>query len=187
MSVAVPLAASVSSSLSAQLVPGGRIRVGGDLLGTHPVVANLVAASPDSLVFRPVGYRSADPRGDTLYLPRSALKRLEVPNGTFRETKKGAWSGLFGGMLLGGIIGYATYEPPPPCNGLGCLRLFDDSGTRTVLAGLGGGILGVIGGAVLGHNIISDRWVPVGGTTPARVSITPRRDGVALQLSLSVR
>ncbi len=54
--------------------------------------------------------------------------------------------GMASGAVVGAVIGYASYSPPPPCVGGFCINLFDGPD----YSALGGAILGSLTGGMLG-------------------------------------
>ena len=98
-----------------------------------------------------------------------------------RAAGRGALTGAGIGASIGLVLALATYEPCPSDAGF-CID-FGPGGSAFVGAGIGalaGGLVGLVAGAA----IPSTDWLEIPGHL-TRVSLTPRRHGVALSVALS--
>jgi hypothetical protein len=145
---------------------GSRVRILSPVFGDKTQTATVISSSPESLVFR----LNAGSAPQTL--STSTITRMDVSTGTHARKLKGALIGLATGALVGGIVGYATYQRPTckdPNGGFGCIAIdFGPSGDAA-FAGAAGGILGTFAGMLLGARH-TDTWTPVimPQTTPVR-------------------
>ncbi len=156
------LSATHAFAQQVELVEGARVRLVSSSLQANHQVARIVSAGNDSIVFRSEGFPV------TRSLARSEIERIDVSQGSHRQTGRGALIGLGVGAVGGAILGAATYSP---CQGW-CL--FGPS-SRGESAGWGGaffGLLGGVTGGIIGAFHQKEEWKPLGvrpttGATPA--------------------
>jgi hypothetical protein len=127
------------------------------VFGDKMQTATVVSSSSESLVFR----LNAGSAPQTL--STATITRMDVSTGTRAHKLMGALIGLATGALVGGIVGYATWQRPTcknPNGGFGCIALdFGRSGDAAFAAG-GVGILGTFAGMLIGARH-TDTWAPV--------------------------
>jgi hypothetical protein len=136
---------------------GSRVRILSPVFGDKTQTATVISSSPESLVFR----LNAGSAPQTL--STSTITRMDVSTGTRGHKLKGALIGLATGAVLGGIVGYATYQRPTcnnPNGGFGCIAIdFGPSGDAAFVGGAAG-ILGTFVGMLIGARQ-TDTWAPV--------------------------
>jgi hypothetical protein len=153
--------------------PGARVRVSHtDRCCASPQVGALVSVSVDSVVVR----TSRDSQTTVIALPRRAVSSFALGYRGGRHTRGGASIGAVTGVFVG--IGLALTLN---CEGDDLCESF-----RPLYAGIGAALFGAGGlvlGAVIGHSIIREEWVPV--PLPERVGLTPTPGGgLAVRLAL---
>ena len=165
ISLGVPVfsAAQAPGSPEGMVQAGSRVRILSPVFGDKTQTATVVSSSPESLVFR----LNAGSEAQTL--KTSTITRMDVSTGTRAHKLKGALIGLATGAVLGGIVGYATWQKPTckdPSGGFGCIALdFGRSGDAAFAAGAAG-ILGTFAGMLIGARH-TDTWAPAIATTAA--------------------
>jgi hypothetical protein len=136
---------------------GSRVRILSPVFGDKTQTVTVVSSSPESLVFR----LNAGSVPQTL--STATITRMDVSTGTRAHKMKGALIGLATGALVGGIVGYATWQRPTcndPSGVVGCFAIDFGRGGDAAFAGAAGGILGTIVGTLIGTRQ-SDTWAPV--------------------------
>jgi hypothetical protein len=124
----------------------------------------------DTLVF------TAEHQSTPTLVPTASLMGLEVNRGKKRShVVKGAGLGFLAGVLVGGVVGYASAVQAAQ-NG-------DDLAYLEVPAGMvvGGGV-GIVVGAVIGTRRTGDRWEPQ--KLPISVGFLPGPHGIGLSVGL---
>ena len=131
--------------LAAQLLaPGARVRYWEVSEPRKEIVAVFTGSAQDTLLFRT--YRP----DSQARVPRLGIMRMEVSTGRSRSHAKGAAVGLGLGALAGAIVGVASSGKQGICDGC---RLY---ALDAALGGIAGGLLGLVGGAIVG--IPQERW-----------------------------
>jgi hypothetical protein len=154
--------------------PGARVRVSHtDRCCASPQAGALVAVSADSVIIR----TTRGPDTVVVALPRRAVSSFALGYRGGPRTRKGATIGAVTGVLLGAGLGLTiNCEDDALC-----------ASFRPLYAGIGGALFGAAGlvlGAVIGHSIVREEWVPV--PLPARVGLAPVPGG-ALAVRLALR
>lgn len=118
---AVAAGTGAPGALDAQEAPrleeGRRVRVTSPALVHHSLEGTLVERSATSLLLRPDG------GGDPVELELADVRRLQVDTGRHRATLRGAFAGLWSGLILALIIyevDEADDEIDPECGDLQC-------------------------------------------------------------------
>jgi len=120
--------------------------------------------------------------GDTVTVPRRAVRRAEISRGLQRGTLHGARVGSGFGLFIGLVVGAATYERPD-CNPETDFLCIDFGPGLNMLAGAGiGGAAGAVLGAVIGSQTRMERWERV-PRERLRVIVSPAANGMHLGLS----
>ena len=164
------LALSPFANLAAQepappLDPGARVRVTAPGLGIEKQQATFQALRGDTLVVM------AD---STMYCPLGSVTRFDVYRGRKSHWKTGLAVGAVLGAIAGGAAGYASEA----------IRYESDFAAPVALGALAGAaVVGALGAGV-GATMKTDRWEEV-PLDQLRVSVVPRRDGVALGISVA--
>ena len=130
---------------------GARVRIVSSRIGSDPVTGSAVAATADTLVFRPAA------EGVQFSIPTETILKLQVAEGTHTRKAKGMLAGFLIGAGTGAILGAAAYKKDACAE----LCLFPDS--RAFDATIGGAFVGVVGsvvGLIVGARAV-DTWVPV--------------------------
>jgi hypothetical protein len=103
-------------------------------------------------------------------IPYVIISRLEVARGRKSNLVKGLLIGTGSGAVLGGLIGLATYDPPPrgTCtihDISGCLSM-EGEGLALFAGAFVGGIVGFVSGTIIGITTKSYSWqrIPVKAT-----------------------
>jgi len=166
LAVWLPAGAAAQTTL-ADLAGGSRVRVSATSLGSSPLTARVVSASPDTLVVQ----TAEDGRRTTLRIPASQITRLDVSRGLGRG-RKSQFAGI--GFLVGaGIAQLISHESSGTSPGLdeGDIGEFTDS---VLLGGIGAAI-----GAYLGRAQEDWRRVQLGETQLSlRLPLTTRGAGL---------
>ena len=165
LSVPVFSAAQTPGAPEAMVQPGSRIRILSPVFGDKKQTATVISSSPESLVFR----LSSGSEPQTL--STSTITRMDISTGTRSHKLKGALIGLATGALVGGIVGYATYQKPTckdPNGGFGCFGIDFGPGGDAAFAAGAAGILGTFAGMLIGARH-TDNWTPVIMTQTAPV------------------
>jgi hypothetical protein len=116
---------------------------------------------------------------ETLAVALAGVTRLEVSTARSRHTGQGAAIGALIGFASGGLMGLASGDDPP-----GFLAF--TAGEKALILGVGLAVPGLVIGALVGFQNVSDRWtsVPLGA-----VKVTPAlqvgRGGARLGASVS--
>lgn len=108
---------------------------------------------------------SFDEGSPTTTVARSEVSQLEIQMGTRRHALQGMWIGALVGAVTGAIDGYQQGDDPPGS------YLEQTAGEK---AGFGAVVVGLVGagvGAIVGHQIKTDRWVVQ--PLPVRMSAAP--------------
>jgi hypothetical protein len=157
----------IAAQDSVRIAPGNRVRVTAPKISGTRIVGTYDHMDADTLVVQ-VG-------GRTRSFPRTAVTRLDVSTGQ----KGNAGTGALYGALFGAGIGALALGTSAVCadEGIG--------GTCALVGAGGGGVAGLLIGALLGSASKSDRWqaVPV---TAAPVSFL-RWDNRRWLLGASIR
>jgi hypothetical protein len=159
ISLGVPLFSSAQTvgSPGGAVQSGSRVRILSPVFGDKTQTATVISSSPESLVFR----LNAESAPQTL--STASITRMDVSTGTRSHKLKGALIGLATGAVLGGIVGYATWQRPTcknPNGGFGCIAIdFGPTGDAAFAAGATG-ILGTFAGMLIGARH-TDTWAPV--------------------------
>jgi len=149
--VAVDAGAQTGRSVVWPVQAGARVRVVSSRIGSDPVAGSAVAATADTLVFRPSA-ESVD-----FSIPTETILKLQVAEGTHTRKAKGMLAGFLIGAGTGAILGAASYKKDACAE----LCLFPDS--RAFDATIGGAFVGIVGsvvGLIVGAHAV-DTWVPV--------------------------
>jgi hypothetical protein len=165
----VPFATLAAQEPAPPLEPGTRVRVTAPALGIEKQVAMFESVRGDTLVML------ADTR--MIPCPLSSVTRIDRYHG--RKSWgwwKGALIGLGAGATAGAIWGAFEYEA-------GNCGSFDESDC-IVLGAIIIGVPATLVGGVVGALIRTDRWEEV-PLDQLRVSFVPRRDGLALSISVA--
>jgi hypothetical protein len=139
------------------IAAGSRVRILSPVFGDKTQTATVISSSTESLVFR-LNAGSASQALNT-----SSITRMDVSTGTRGHKLKGALIGLATGAVLGGIVGYATYQRPTckdPNGGLGCVAIDFGPGGDAAFLGGATGIIGTFVGMLIGARK-TDTWAPV--------------------------
>ncbi len=162
----LPAPAMMIAQDIAPLATGQRVRVTAPTISNVPIVGALAHLNADTFL--------VETHGDTSRVPRAAVERLDVSMGQKSNAGKGA---LFGG-LLGGGIGALALGSSSLCADL------EASGTCALVGAGGGGLAGLLLGALIGSTSKRDRWESA-SVDRLRVSFIPREHG-RLLLAASV-
>jgi hypothetical protein len=159
ISLGVPVFASAQtmSSPGGAVQAGSRVRILSPVLGDKTQTATVISSSPESLIFR------LNAGSEPQTLKPSTITRMDVSTGTRAHKLKGALIGLATGALVGGAVGYATWQKPTckdPNGGFGCISFDFGRGGDAAFAAGGVGILGTIVGTLIGARY-TDTWAPV--------------------------
>ena len=168
-----PICTATAQDRTPPLEPGQRVRVTAPSVGTHNVVATIVALHTDTLVFRTEGSEASVER-----IPITAVRQLEIYHARKSKVLLATGVGLLAGAATGAIVGYASGEDPP-----GTFMRATAEQKAAIGAVVFGGA-GAIIGYIVGHFIGGDRWEEV-PLDRRRVSLVPQRDG-RLVLAVSV-
>jgi hypothetical protein len=171
--LAAILAAAASSRIAAQaterLEPGQRVRVTAPTISSTHIVGVFAHMAADTLV--------VETDGRAWHFPHASLTRVDVHRGRQSNAAKGA---LYGSLIGAGIGAVALGSSSL------CAETLEVPGGRCALIGAGGGgVGGLLLGAIVGALIKTDRWqaVPV---DRLRVSfIPPGQARFALAMSVS--
>jgi len=174
-----PTLTAQADSLAPRLAPGTRVRVS-SVARQRPLTGLVLASTRDSLLVR------AEGTDDTASFAVARLSRLEVSAGSHTQRKLGAKIGLASGMLLGAIVGFASYRDPH-CQGEGFCIDFGP-GFDAMAGAVTFGAAGTLVGFLVGTRSF-ERWVTVSGDSalPMQLGVGPARDGhhrVGLSASL---
>jgi hypothetical protein len=145
-----------------QVDAGSRVRIAAPVFGPARQVGTVVSLTRDTLVLRQGANTAFRP------VATSEITALEVSSGTHTRKAKGALWGLLLGAGTGAILGYTFYkEPKCQDEGFGCLVLIgpDSKGTNAAFSAVGGGLVGILAGALFGMQT-TETWAP--GTVGAR-------------------
>lgn len=140
-----------------QVQSGSRVRIVSPVFGEKSQTATVVSYSPESLVFR------LDAGSAPQTLSTSTITRMDISTGTRAHKLKGALLGFATGAILGGVVAYATWQPPTcknPSGGYGCIALDFGRGGDAAFAAGAVGVLGTIVGTLIGAQH-RDTWAPV--------------------------
>ena len=141
-------------TLNAQLAPGERVRVRRlTTCCTTVQTGTLITASPDSVSFQ------GDSGLVVITVPRDSLLSLEVGTAVGHRALAGAGIGLLAGATLGVFLG--GFDGCPATGE--CLRELG-----MALGAVGGGLLGIVTGAIIGRQVDGIVW--------ERVELPRRRD-----------
>ena len=147
--LAAMLTSAASSKIAAQetvrLEPGQRVRVTAPTISSTQIVGAFGHIEADTLV--------VETDGRTWHLPRASLTRVDVNRGQKANAGKGA---LFG-FLIGAGVGAVALGSSDLCT-----ETLEVAGGRCALIGAGGGgVAGLLLGAIAGALIKTDRWQKV--------------------------
>jgi hypothetical protein len=159
-----------SAPLAAQMAKDWtRVRVTAPEHMDQPCIGKVVSAADPFVV------REKD--GTMHYIPFRQIQVLEVARR--RDRSPETYLGMMVGMVVGGVIGYATYQEP---SGNGCYWTDPDypascpyeplpAWGRSIVVGLAG----AAGGGLVGYMLTPERWRPV-WQRPVEVDVglTPR-------------
>ena len=160
-----PVATLVAQEPGPPLEPGARVRVTAPDLGIEKQQATFQALRGDRLVVM------AD---STMYYALGSITRFDVYRGRKSHWKTGLAVGAVLGAIAGGAAGYASEA----------IRYESDFAAPVALGALAGAaVVGALGAGV-GATMKTDRWEEV-PLDQLRVSVVPRRDGVALGISVA--
>ena len=137
--------AQYANSASWPPAVGVRTRILSPVLGREKQVGIVESVTGDTLWFRRAEGMSSQG------LAPAQITMIEVPTGTHTATGKGALIGAVIGTAAGAAIGAAAYNPRPACRDpFECSidAAFEDTGRAG--ATIGGGIIGLVSGALLG-------------------------------------
>ena len=154
----------------ARLVPGARVRVTLRVEAparAAPLVGVVMDATRDSL-------RMRTEHGPTWASPWAAVDELEVSGGKHVSGKRvlfGALLGTAGGIGAGALIGSVT----DTCDDTFCLKELD-----IAMAGVAGGLVGLVAGTTVGILWRAERWEPARVPRPRQIGLRPTRSGLAL-------
>jgi hypothetical protein len=159
ISLGVPVfsSAQTMSSPGEMVQSGSRVRILSPVFGDKAQTVTVISSSPESLVFR------LNAGSEPQTLKPSTITRMDVSTGTRAHKLKGALIGFATGALLGGIVGYATWQKPTckdTSGGFGCIAFDFGRGGDAAFAAGGVGILGTIVGTLIGARK-TDTWAPV--------------------------
>jgi hypothetical protein len=152
--------------------PGTIVRVTAPEHMEQPCIGRVVAAT-DPLVVR-------DDGGTIHSIPTRQIELLEIQRTRSRRGREALLGGLVG-AIVGGAVGYATYEDQ--CDGSGDMFCFD-LGPAFPAAAFGsiGGLLGMI----VGYHLAPQGWRTVWQReVETHVGLTP--EGVRIRLELRTR
>ena len=116
---------------------------------------------------------TAEAQSNPSFVPAASLTSLEVSRGTHSHILAGAALGLLAGAVVGGVI---TRENATNNEERGLEILF---GTL-----LGGGA-GLVGGAVIGSRLRTERWEAL--RLPINIGLRPSADTFALSVKVPLR
>lgn len=138
------------SSQAMQPRSGDRIRITSAPKTLDNQIARLLSVRNDTLLLQVVP-------PETLAVALAAVTRLEVSTARGRNTGQGAAIGGLIGLASGVLMGAASGDDPP-----GFFSF--TAGDKALILGVGLAIPGLVIGALVGSQTISDRWtsVPVG-------------------------
>jgi len=169
------LCAATSSGLAQQqgfqLETGARVRLTSPTLPPDQEIVRILSAGSDTVVFR------SERNPVTRSLALNEISAVEVSLGEQRRTRRGAVIGLLSGAAIGGIAGYATYEP---CTGY-CFLEPASAGSNAAWSGLAGGTMGLLVGTTIGWLSKSEKWQRVQLNT--RIGVAPSRGGGVVSIS----
>ena len=166
----LPLTTAVAQQQPPPLDSGARVRVTAPDLGISKQQATFEALRGDTIRLQTDGAVTA--------VPLTSVVKLEV------------WQGRKSRWLTGGIVGFAMGGVALGITaGVACSKTSSDCYSspdhEPVLVGAAvGGIIGGLLGAGIGAFIKTDKWEEV-PLDRFRVSLVPRRDGVALGFSVA--
>ena len=169
------LCAATSNGLAQQqgfqLEPGARVRLISPTLQPNQQIVRILSTGNDTVVFR------SERNPVTRSLALSEISAVDVSLGEQRRTRRGAVIGLLSGAAIGGIAGYATYEP---CTGI-CFLEPASAGSNAAWTGAAGGAMGLLVGTTIGWLSKSEKWQRVQLNT--RVGVATSRSGSAVSVS----
>jgi hypothetical protein len=145
----------VSPSDVIQVDAGSRVRIGAPVFGPGKQVGTVVSLTRDTLVLRQGASTALQS------VATSDMTTLEVARGTHTRKAKGALWGLLIGAGSGAILGYSLYKEPKCQNdGFGCILLIgpDSKSSNAAISAVGGGLVGILVGALLGARS-TETWV----------------------------
>jgi hypothetical protein len=152
-----------------KLEPGARVRIVSPTFKSDHIM-RILAVSDDSVQFR-------SERNLVSYtIPLEQVSAFEVSVGTMRRPLRGAGLGVLAGGIIGGVLGYVSYEP---C--VGCWFGPWTASKSAMWGGIAGGTIGLVVGATIGFFSESDIWrrIPI----QSRLSVTPLRGGGIVSVS----
>jgi hypothetical protein len=136
------------------IAAGSRVRILSPVLGSERRTGSVIAATSDTLVFRPPNASTSTAIGTP------NIVKLEVAQGKHANKRKGALIGLGVGAIAGAIIGYTAYSRSRCDDPEFCFAVdFGRGGDTAFGAGLFG-IVGLLVGTIAGTHQ-TDNWVPV--------------------------
>lgn len=163
------LALTARAQSDAAVAPGARVRLTwSEGERSRRAIGELVAEDDGVLLLRP------DRSPDTLRVPRSTLRSVEVSRGT--AVMRGVGRGVLIGGALGAVVGLALGED---CSDNEFL-CFDRSDTA-LLGGLVGAAAGAGVGALIGSH---ERWQSA--TLAPRLTVVPARGGVSIRARITI-
>jgi hypothetical protein len=126
----------------------------------------------DTLLF------TAENQSTPILVPTASLMGLEVSRGKRSHALAGAGLGFLAGVLVGGVVGYASAHH--------AAKTGDDLAYLRVPAGalLGGGV-GIVVGAVVGATRSGERWEAL--RLPIDIGLLPSADTFALSAKVTLR
>lgn len=160
------------SSQAVQPKSGDRIRVTYAPNSLDNQTARVLSVRNDTLFLQVVP-------AETLVVALSGVTRLEVSTARRRHTGQGAALGAVIGFTSGALMGAASGDEPP-----GWFSF--TAGEKALMFGVGLAIPGLVIGALVGSQIVSDRWTSVPlGAVKATPGLQVGRGGARLGVAVS--
>ena len=171
--LAAPLGAQASNASAPRLYPGARVRVSTVDAPSVRRPGSVWALVGDTLRILIDGGDSA------VAFPYQTIAQLDTSVGRHGRARMGAGIGGLLGAGTGVILGFASGDDPQ-----GWFALWSHSTKEKArINGIGFGALGLIVGAVVGANIVTEHWRPI-GIVP-RTTFSPKTSfGIRVSLAL---
>lgn len=152
------------------LAPGARVRIALEQADTRPMIGRLIAVTRDTLLVRTAA-------ADSIAVPLSEVRRLDVSTGRYRPILKGMGLGFLIGAATGALIGAADGD-----DDAGFIAF--SAGEKAALGAVLFGGLGTVAGGLVGAASPTDRWTQVSPRrTGVRIQVHPRPDAISVAIS----
>lgn len=158
--------------------PGAWVSISAPDCGVRSLVGTFTAYEGGNVGVKP------DQEQSSVWVPLTSVTNFKRSSGLKSSAGTGALIGLLAGGAVGAVVGVATYEECHAVGFMACFMSPNSAGEQAVLGGLAGLLFGGGLGALIGAFVKTDRWEEV-PLDRLRVSIVPRRESLALALSVT--